>query len=109
MQYQNGETKLIDDSFELTINDLNLLEQFRLKRLRGLFSQSLSHCLIHVDCRKTLIVRCSKSKVLDSMLNDLEDLCDYATLILGANEIVIYSVQEEIYRAAIESIWRHPQ
>jgi hypothetical protein len=99
----------IDDSFELTINDLNLLEQFRLKRLRSLFSQSLSHCLIHVDCRKTLVVRCSKSKVLDSLLDDLADLCDYATLILGVNEIVIYSVQEEIYRAAIESIRKHPQ
>jgi hypothetical protein len=48
-------------------------------------------------------------QTLDSLLNDLEDLCDYANLVLGVNEIVIYSVKQEIYSAAIESIWKHPQ
>jgi hypothetical protein len=86
---------------ELTIDDLTLLEQFRLERLSSFFAQSLSCCLIYFNFHKTLIVHCPEPAVIDNLLNDLDDLCDYAGLILGAEAIALYFVQEEIYRAEI--------
>ena len=86
-----------------TINfeDLKLLEQFRIERLYSLFAQSLSHCIIHRDHYNTLMVHCSEASIVDAVLSDLEELCSYAWLILGVEEIVLYFAQEEIYRTEI--------
>ena len=36
--------------------------------------------------------------MVDSLLKDVEELCDYAWLILGVEAIALYFAQEEIYR-----------
>jgi hypothetical protein len=100
---------MIDSSFELTIYDLRLLEQLRLKRLRSSFAQSLSCCLIYLNHQKTLMVYCLELKDLQNLLNDLEDLCGYAELVLGAKVIALYFIEEEIYCAQIDSILKHSQ
>jgi hypothetical protein len=108
MQYRNGETKLIEHSFEFTIHDLNLLEQLRLKRLRSFFAQSLLYCLIYLNHQKTVIIHCPDLMVMDYLMNDLEDLCNCAGLILGAKAIALYFVEEEIYFAKINGILKPP-
>jgi hypothetical protein len=89
---------------ELNINDLNKLKQLRLERLLHFFTSSLPLCLIQIDAsNNTLAVYCPHSKVLDELLSDLEDLRNYAWLILGVSEIALYLCQKEILHTNIHS------
>ena len=83
---------------EMTFDDLTVLEQFRNQRLRSFFAQSLSSCTFCRDRYRTLIVHCPEAWIVDNLLPDLEELCDYAWLILGVEAIALYFIQEEIYR-----------
>lgn len=86
-------------STEITLDDRMRLEQFRNERLRSFFAQSLLHCVFHRDRHKTLLIHCPEAWMVDSLLTDLEELCDYAWLILGVESIALYFAQEEICRA----------
>lgn len=90
---------------EMTPNDLMLLEQLRIERLRGFFIQSLSHCIIiiHSSYQQTLIVHCPEPLIVDTLLNELQELSYYAWLILGVEAISLYFVQEEICRVVLRS------
>lgn len=81
---------------EMTLDDLTLLEQFRIERLRSLFAQSLLKCLMYVDHRYRLAIHCPETWIVDTVLMDFEELCDYAWLILGVQTIALFFVQEEI-------------
>jgi hypothetical protein len=83
---------------EITLDDRMRLEQFRTERLRSFFAQSLWHCVFRRSRHNTLIVHCLEAWVVDSLLTDLEELCDYAWLILGVEAITLYFAQEEIRR-----------
>lgn len=83
---------------KMTLNDRMRLEQFRNERLRSFFAQSLLHCVFYRDCHKTLLIHCPEAWMVDSLLTDLEELCDYAWLILGVEAIALYFAQEEICR-----------
>ncbi len=83
---------------EMTLDDRMRLEQFRTERLQSFFAQSLWHCVFHRDHQKALIIHCPEAWVVDSLLTDLEELCDYAWLILGVEAIALYFAQEEICR-----------
>jgi hypothetical protein len=83
---------------EMTFDDRMRLEQFRTERLRSFFAQSLLHCVFRRSRHNTLIVHCLEAWVVDSLLTDLEELCDYAWLILGVEAIALYFAQEEICR-----------
>ncbi len=83
---------------QMTLNDRMRLEQFRKERLRSFFAQSLLHCVFHRGRHKTLLIHCPEAGIVDSLLTDLEELCDYAWLILGVEAIALYFAQEEICR-----------
>ena len=83
---------------EMTFDDLMLLEQLRHERLRSFFAQSLSSCTFCRDRYKTLIIHCPEAWIVDNLLTELEELCDYAWLILGVESIALYFIQEEVYR-----------
>jgi hypothetical protein len=83
---------------EMTFDDLMRLEQFRNERLRSFFAQSLLHCVFRRGRHKTLIIHCPEAWIVDRLLPDLEELCDYAWLILGVEAIALYFVQEKICR-----------
>ncbi|MFB2967528.1 hypothetical protein ACE1CD_01015 [Aerosakkonema sp. BLCC-F183] len=85
-------------STEMTFDDIMRLEQFRNERLRSFFAQNLLHCVFRRGRHKTLIVHCPEAWMVDSLLTDLEELCDYAWLILGVEAIALYFAQEEICR-----------
>jgi hypothetical protein len=83
---------------EMTLDDLMLLEQFRIERLRSLFAQSLLKCLMYVDRQHRLAVHCPEMWMVDAVLMDFEELCDYAWLTLGVKTIALFFVKEEICR-----------
>lgn len=83
---------------EITFNDVILLEQLRNERLRGFFAQSLLRCALRRGPNKTLIIHCPEAWMIDALMADLEEICHYAWLILGAEAIALYFVQEEICR-----------
>jgi hypothetical protein len=92
---------LRNHSFELTTDDVTRLEQFRLERLCRFFAQNLSHCFIYLSGRETLVVQCSEPSILDNLLEDLEDLCYFAKIILGAKAIAVCFVPEKTHGADI--------
>lgn len=81
---------------EMNVEDLNTLMQFRIERLCHFFAASLPNCLIQLDPGNLLIVHCPNSIVVDDLLDDLEDLCSHAWLILGVQQVAVYFGQEEI-------------
>ena len=84
---------------DITLDDLVLLEQMRIERLRSFFSQSLRQCDICIDRSNRLTIYCPESWLIDLLMDDMEELSNYAWLILGAECIVLSFAQEEIYRA----------
>ncbi len=84
---------------EINVNDLNTLMHFRIERLLNFFASSLPHCLIQIDAGELLAIHCSSSAVVDDLLDELEDLCQHAWLILGVHSIAVYFGEEEILRA----------
>jgi hypothetical protein len=89
---------------EINIDDLNQLKRFRLERLLHFFTTSLPLCLIQVDVSNSkLAVYCPHAKIVDNLLDDFEDLCNHAWLILGVREIALYFCQEEILHINIHS------
>jgi hypothetical protein len=80
----------------MTFDDLMRLGQFRNERLRGFFTQSLVLCTFYRSRHGVLIIHCSKAWMVDRLLTDLEELCDYTWLILGVEAITLYFAQEEI-------------
>lgn len=85
-------------STEMSFDDRIRLSQLRNERLRSFFTQSLLHCVFHRDRHRTLIIHCPEAWMVDSLLTDLKELCDYAWLILGVEAIALYFAQEEICR-----------
>ncbi len=86
---------------EMTVDDLNKLNQCRLRRLLHFFSPNLPQCVILLDASNVLNIYCPNAAVVDELIDDLEDLCNYTWLILGAREIVLYFCQEEILHMKI--------
>ena len=83
---------------EMTLDDRMRLSRLRNERLRSFFAQSLLHCVFCLDRHKALIIHCPEAWMVDSLITDLEELCDYAWLILGVEAIALYFAQEEICR-----------
>jgi hypothetical protein len=91
---------------EMSLDDLVLLEQFRIERLRSFFSQSLMECPISIHQHNLLTIHCPEPWLIDMLIDDVEDLCDYAWLILGVESIVLSFAQEEVYRVDYHRIPR---
>jgi hypothetical protein len=91
---------------EMSLDDLMLLEQFRIERLRSFFSESLMQCPIYLDQDNRLTIHCPEPWLIDMLIDDLEELCDYAWLILGVESIVLSFAQEEVYRVDYHTVPR---
>jgi hypothetical protein len=80
----------------ITVDDLMLLRQFRVERLVKLFAESLQGCIIFLDPYNILTINCADGKNMDSLLNELEDFCNYTWLILGIETISLNLAQKEV-------------
>ncbi len=87
---------------QITAEDLIRLEECRIKRLLHFFGSSLPRCLIRLDVTNTLNVYCPDPEIVDELVDDLEDLCNYAWLILGVRTVSLYFCYEEILRMDTE-------
>lgn len=85
-------------SLELTTNDLVTLEQYRLQRFRSFFFSTLVGCPLCLDEDQTLIIHCLDSELVDQLLRQIDQLRQYARIVLGIHCLTIQFVQEEIYR-----------
>lgn len=83
-------------SFALTIDDWFLLEKYRLERLRNCFEETLSLCVLQLDTENTLLIHCSEPWLVDHLMQDIDQLCWYSWLVVGAQQLSICFVQEEI-------------
>jgi hypothetical protein len=81
---------------ELNIDDQHTLMEFRIERLLHFFTSSLPHCLLQIDGNNMLSVYCFHSEIVDDLLDELEDLCSHARLILGVSAISVHFGLEEI-------------
>lgn len=81
---------------ELNIDDRGRLMQLRIERLLHFFTASLPYCQIQITADNILMIACPNSIIVDDLLDDLEDLCHHAMLIVGVKKIALYFGQEEI-------------
>jgi hypothetical protein len=89
---------------ELTIDDLLLLEKHRLERLRSFFGDTLRLCFLHIDKRNTLTIHCSEPWIVDQLISEMEQLCWYTWLVVGAERIVLRFAQEAVYKTATRKL-----
>jgi hypothetical protein len=78
--------------FSITMNtdDLEILQQFRVQRFFHFFAANLQFCPIQISTDNILNIYCPHEGFVHELLNELEDLCHYAHLILGVHGIVFY-------------------
>jgi hypothetical protein len=84
---------------EINVDDLNTLMHFRIERFLQFFTASLPNCLIQIDSCDLLAIHCPSSDLVDDLLDEFEEMCDRAWLILGVNTIALYFGEEEILRS----------
>jgi hypothetical protein len=82
---------------ELTLNDLRLLEQFRIERFRSLFAENSSAWMIYID-RDTAVIGCARLEIADRLRVDIAELGEYTWQILGVRSIAIFCERLEVYR-----------
>jgi hypothetical protein len=81
---------------EINADDLNQLKHFRVERFHCFFASILRRCIIRVDDANVLIVQCPHAGIVDEFLNNSDDLCNHAWMILGVRYIAVYFCQEEV-------------
>jgi hypothetical protein len=85
-------------SFQITLEDLQILRQNRLDRLRKVFIKPLGLCRLQVTRRDRLVIHCPEPWVVDALMEDLDQLTEAARIVVGAQSMSICFVGEEIYR-----------
>ncbi len=85
-------------SLQITLEDLQILRQSRLDRLRKAFIKPLGLCRLQVTRRDRLVIHCPEPWVVDELMEDLDRLTDAARIVVGAQSMSICFVGEEIYR-----------
>jgi hypothetical protein len=93
--------------FNITItpSELKLLEELRLERLRGFFTQSLSRLPIYIDRHNGFNIFCPNSSIFNTLLFDIENLRNQAWLILGVKTVSIYLVEKQDWVKVCNHIW----
>jgi hypothetical protein len=84
---------------ELNVDDINRLMHFRVERLLQFFASTLPYCLIQIDTANTLYIHSPDTEIVDELIEDFDDLCEHAWVILGARELAVYFGEEEIVRS----------
>lgn len=96
-------------ALELTDTDLLLLEKQRLQRFRSFFKDSLPFCFLHLNCQNTLTIHCPEPWLVDQLLCEIEQLCWYAWVTVGAYRLSICFAQEEIHTAKTQKLPKRVQ
>jgi hypothetical protein len=81
---------------EMTLDDRMRLERLRNERLRSFFAQELLNCIFRFNRHKVLEIHCPQASTIEALLPNVEELCDYAWLILGVEAVTLYFSWEPI-------------
>lgn len=82
---------------KFTAQDLSMLEDFRIDRLKQLYPQTLSGCLLETKF-DALLVHCSEPWCVDQVMEDLDRIAKAAWVILGVKSLSVCYANEEICR-----------
>lgn len=82
---------------KFTAQDLSMLEDFRIDRLKQLYTQTLSGCLLETKF-DALLVHCSEPWCVDQVMEELDRLAKAAWVVLGVKLISVCYANEEICR-----------
>ncbi len=85
-------------SVKLTHQDQRLLNQYRLNRLRQLFTKTLGLCSLKLSRGNQLSIHCPEPWIVDRLTDDLDQLLSSARMVLGVNSLSICYAGEEVYR-----------
>ncbi|MGA7936381.1 MAG: hypothetical protein WCA35_22695 [Kovacikia sp.] len=94
---------------ELTADDLLILEQHRLERLRSFFGDTLRLCFLYLDRNNTLAIHCSEPWIVDQLLNEINELRWYSWIVVGAQQLSICFAQEEVHQTQTRKAGRKSQ
>jgi hypothetical protein len=81
---------------DMNINDLSKLQQYRIERLCLFFTSSLLCCQLQINSDNVLLISCLDFGIMSELLDELDDLCNHAWLILGVRAIALCFRQQEI-------------
>ncbi|MBE9012532.1 hypothetical protein IQ250_20240 [Pseudanabaenaceae cyanobacterium LEGE 13415] len=82
---------------KFTAQDLSMLQDFRIDRLKDLYAQSLSGCLLETKF-DALLVHCSEPWCVDQVMEELDRIVKAAWVILGVKAVSVCFANEEICR-----------
>lgn len=82
---------------KFTAQDLSMLEDFRIDRLKQLYAQTLSGCWIESKF-DALLVHCSEPWCVDQVMAELDRIARAARIVLGVKAVSVCYANEEICR-----------
>jgi hypothetical protein len=88
---------------EINDDDLTKLQKLRLERFQRFFTSSLTRCITCIDSENRLVIHCAHPAIVDELLDDLEDLCSCAWLVLGVRSLNLFFCQEEVLFVTIQT------
>jgi len=87
-------------SFELTVDDLFILEARRLERFQACFPDILKSCVIALNRSTQLVIHCTEPWHVDGLLERIDAVRQLAWVVLGARTLSICFVGEEIHKTS---------
>ncbi|MGG6265011.1 hypothetical protein ACQ4M3_02950 [Leptolyngbya sp. AN03gr2] len=82
---------------KFTTRDLSMLEDFRIDRLKDLYAQTLSGCLLETKF-DALLVHCSEPWCVDQVMEELDRIVKAAWVVLGVKAVSVCYANEEVCR-----------
>jgi hypothetical protein len=83
---------------QLTTQDMQILRQQQLDRLRKVFVKPLGLCRLQLNRQQRLVIHCPEAWIVDALMNDLDRLSEAARIIVGAQSLSVCFIGEEVYR-----------
>lgn len=82
---------------KFTAQDLSMLEDFRIDRLKQLYAQTFSACQLETRF-EALLIHCAEPWCVDQVMEELDRIAKAAWLVLGVKSISVCYADEEICR-----------
>lgn len=87
---------------KFTAQDLSMLDDFRIDRLRQLYPQTLSGCSLELKF-DALLIHCSEPWCVDQVMEELDRVGKAAAIVLGVKSVSICYASEEVCRIKTRS------
>jgi len=84
-------------SLEFTVDDVTVLEHYRMERLLTLFADTLPFCCLN-HYKNQLTIHCSEPWIVDELLAQIDQLRYAVKVVMGVKKISICFAQEEIFK-----------